>query len=487
MAETYDVVVIGAGPNGLSAAIVAASHGLSTLVIEAEQTIGGGTRSAALTLPGFVHDVCSAVHPMAQASPFFRSLPLAAHGLRWITPPVACAHPLERGDAALLMNSVAETARLLGPDERAYQSLIGEVARNWPTIERDALGPIGLPRHPLRFAKFGMKALMPATTLARMQFSTAKARALFAGNAAHSILPLDRVGSSAIGFVLAAVGGIYGWPIPQGGSQSIANALASYFISLGGVVRTGQRIDSIDELPPSTIVLADISPRALARMAHARLPGGSRRALERYRYGPGAFKVDWALAAPIPWKAGQCRDAATVHVGGSLAEIAESERLPWDGQCAERPFVLVTQPSLFDDRRAPAGKHTAWGYCHVPNGSTVDMTEKIEAQIERFAPGFRDTVLARASRSPATLEHENANLIGGDIAGGANDLAQLFLRPTRRMYRTGAKSIYLCSASTPPGGGVHGMCGFHAATRAIRDEFGDVRSSSTALAHVHLH
>lgn len=474
MSETYDVVVIGAGPNGLSAAIVAASRGLSTLVIEAAPTVGGGTRSAELTLPGFVHDVCSAVHPMAQASPFFKSLPLAAHGLRWITPPVACAHPLESGDAALLTNSAAETARLLGADERAYQSLIGEIARNWRTIESDVLGPIGIPRHPVRFTKFGITALIPASTLARRHFSTEKARAFFAGHAAHSVLPLERLGSSAIGLVLAAVGGVYGWPIPQGGSQSIANALASYLTSLGGVVRTGQRIDSIDELPPSRIVLADISPRAMARIASARLSAGARRALERFRYGPGVFKVDWALSAPIPWKAVACLRAATVHVGGSLAEIAESERAPWEGRCAERPFVLVTQPSLFDDGRAPAGKHTAWGYCHVPNDSPVDMTERIESQMERFAPGFRDTVIARASRGPAALEHENANLIGGDISGGANDLMQLFLRPTRRMYRTGAKSIYLCSASTPPGGGVHGMCGYHAATRAIRDEFGEL-------------
>ncbi|MDQ6829224.1 MAG: NAD(P)/FAD-dependent oxidoreductase [Gemmatimonadota bacterium] len=473
MAETYDVVVIGAGPNGLSAAIVAASRGLSTLVIEAAQTAGGGTRSADLTLPGFVHDVCSAVHPMGRASPFFRSLPLAEHGLHWISPPAACAHPLDDGEAALVMNSVDETARLLGPDERAYQSLIGTIARDWEKLESDALSPIGIPRHPLLFAKFGLKALMPASTLARRRFSTEKARALFAGLAAHAILPLESLGSSAIGLVLAAVGGVYGWPIPRGGSQAIANALVSYLQSLGGVVRTGQRIESLDELPPCKIVLADTGPPALARIAGARLSSTNRRALEHFRYGPGVFKVDWALSAPIPWASAECLRSATVHVGGTLDEISESERLPWQGRCAERPFVLVTQPSLFDDSRAPAGKHTAWGYCHVPSGSPVDMTARIEAQIERFAPGFRDMVLARASRGPWMLEQENANLVGGDIAGGANDLAQLFLRPTRRMYRTGAKSIYLCSASTPPGGGVHGMCGYHAATRAIQDEFGD--------------
>jgi phytoene dehydrogenase-like protein len=473
MPESFDVVVIGAGPNGLSAAIATASRGLSTLLVEAGHTVGGGARSDELTLPGFVHDVCSAVHPMARASPFFNELPLAAHGLSWITPPAACAHPLENGDAALLTNSLAETSRLLGADEGPFQSLIGGIARDWPKIVNDALGPIGVPRHPVPFARFGMKALLPASMLARRRFSTEKARALFAGLAAHSILPLERLGSSAIGLVLTAVGGLSGWPIPRGGSQSIASALASHFASLGGTIRTGQRVESLDHLPSSKIVLADISPRALARIARAHLSTGARRALERFRYGPGVFKVDWALSDAIPWKSSDCLRAATVHVGGSFAEIAESERAPWEGRCAERPFVLVTQPSLFDVTRAPLGKHTAWGYCHVPNGSTLDMTERIEAQIERFAPGFRDTVLARAVRAPAALEADNANLIGGDISGGANDIMQLFLRPTRRMYRTGAKSIYLCSASTPPGGGVHGMCGYHAATAAIRDIFGE--------------
>jgi phytoene dehydrogenase-like protein len=474
MPEKYDVVVVGSGPNGLSAAIVAARCGLSTLVVEAEDTIGGGTRSAELTLPGFIHDICSAVHPMAVASPLFRALPLAEHGLEWIVPPVAAAHPLDDGTAAVSTDSLEDTARLLGPDRDAYLSSIGSIVRNWPKLENDILGPFGIPSHPVQFTRFGMKALLPATVFARMRFSSRNARALFAGNAAHSILPLESLGSSSIGLVMAAVAHVYGWPIPRGGSQSIANALASYLTSLGGVIVTGQKVDSIEELPPSRVVLFDTSPRGLVQIAGKRLSSGYIRALERFRYGPAVFKVDWALNGPIPWKSADCLRTATVHVGGTLEEMAASERAPWRGECAERPFVLVTQPSLFDDSRAPAGKHTAWGYAHVPNGSTVDMTERIEAQIERFAPGFRDLVIGRAARGSVALEQHDANLVGGDISGGANDLKQLLLRPTWRMYSTGSKGIYLCSASTPPGGGVHGMCGYHAARRAIRDEFGDL-------------
>ncbi|MGQ0767223.1 MAG: phytoene desaturase family protein [Gemmatimonadota bacterium] len=468
MRQRYDVVVVGAGPNGLTAAIVAARSGLSTLVIEASPTVGGGTRSAELTLPGFIHDVCSAVHPMAVASPAFRSFPLYDHGLEWITPPVACAHPLDQGEAALLHNSLAETVRGLGSDGKAYRSAIGSVVSTWSKLESDILSPIGVPSRPLAFARFGIKALFPAAGFARLRFATEPTRSLFAGLAAHSILPLERAGSSAVALVLAAAAHTRGWPIARGGSQSIANALASYLRSLGGEISTGTTITSIDQLPTNRIALFDTSPRALSRIAGALLTGRVRRGFERFRHGPGVFKVDWALAGPIPWTAAECSRAGTVHVGGSLAEIAHSEREPWLGNCAERPFVLVAQPSLFDQSRAPPGKHTAWGYCHVPNGSTIDMTTRIEAQVERFAPGFRDLILVRAVRGPATLELDNANLVGGDISGGANDLLQLFARPTPRLYRTGTRGIYLCSASTPPGGGVHGMCGYHAATRAIR-------------------
>jgi len=475
VSDTYDVVVVGAGPNGLSAAIVAARCGLSTLIIEANGTVGGGARSGALTLPGFVHDTCSAVHPMAVASPFWRTLPLADHGLEWITPPGACAHPLDDGSACLISNSLDETAARLGPDAAAWRASIGAIARMWPKIEADVLGPIGLPRAPMSYAAFGMRALLPASLFARLRFSTPAAQALFAGVAAHSILPLERAGSAAFGLVLSAVAHVHGWPIPRGGSGAITRALASYFRSLGGTIVTGQPVGTIAELPNSRIMMFDTAPQAVARIAGERLSGPARRALERFRPGPGVWKVDWALSGPIPWSAAECGQASTVHVGGTVQEIALAERQVARGMCAERPFVLATQPSLFDSSRAPAGAHTAWGYCHVPNGSSFDMTARIEAQVERFAPGFGERILARAVQGPHALEAGNANLIGGDITGGANTLMQLLLRPSWRMYRTGARGVYLCSASTPPGGGVHGMCGYHAAVRAIREAFGPTR------------
>lgn len=472
MNGTYDVVVVGSGPNGLSAAIVAARCGLSTVVLESSATAGGGTRSAELTLPGFVHDVCSAVHPMAQASPFFRHLPLAEYGLEWITPPGAAAHPIDEDEAALLVRSVDETAELLGIDRERYCRTIGCLARNWGAIENDVLGPLRFPAHVVPFIAFGAVALSPASVLANLGFRSQRARALLAGVAAHSVRPLSAPGSAAIGLVLSAVAHVYGWPIPRGGSQSITGALSRYLESLGGKIITGCRVETYEQLPNARALLFDTSPRTLAKIMGERLPGAYRRALERYPHGPGVFKVDWALREPIPWRAKECFRAATVHVGGTLDEVAESERAPWIGKVPERPFVLVTQPSLFDNTRAPVGKHTAWGYCHVPNGCEVNMTDAIEAQIERFAPGFREVILARASRSPRVLESENANLVGGDVAGGSNALGNLFLRPTWRTYSTPVKGVYLCSASTPPGGGVHGMCGYHTAVRAIRNEFG---------------
>ena len=472
MKQSYDVVVIGSGPNGLAAAIVAARCGLSTIVLEASKTFGGGTRSAELTLPGFVNDVCSAVHPMALASGFFRKLPLGEFGLEWITPPTAAAHPLDSGEAVLLTNDVAETAALLGVDRSRYLHTVGAVARNWAEIENNVLGPLKMPEHPVAFILFGLLALLPANTFAKASFSSIRARALFAGIAAHSIRALTSPGSAAIGLVLSAVAHAYGWPIPKGGSQAIASALLRYFESLGGEIITEFKVEKWGELPASRVVLFDTAPRTMARISADHLPQSYVRALERYPYGPGIFKVDWALNAPIPWKARECLNSATVHVGGTLEEIAESERAPWNNKCAENPFVLVTQPSLFDSTRAPEEKHTAWGYCHVPNGCAVDMTQRIEDQIARFAPGFRDVILRRAARSPAVLESENANLVGGDVGGGSNELVNLFFRPTWRTYSTPAPDVYLCSASTPPGGGVHGMCGYHAAIRAIRQHFG---------------
>lgn len=464
----YDAIVVGAGPNGLAAAIVLARAGRSVLVLEAQNQIGGGMRSEALTLPGYLHDVCSAVHPMAMASPFLRSLPLQEHGLEWIQPPYPLAHPFDNGSAAILDHSLERTCASLGPDATAYERLMRPLVGKWNLLEQYILGPLRLPRNPFAMARFGLQALQPATRLAHSHFKTEPARALFAGLAAHSLMPLEAWGTSAIGLVLAILGHLSGWPIPKGGSQSIANAMASYLRSLGGEIVTRVHVWSRKELPASTVVLYDLSPRGLLQVAGESFPASYRRALDKFQYGPGVFKVDWALRAPIPWKSPECAKAGTVHLGGTLAEIARSERDGVSNAPNEHPFVLLAQPSLFDPSRAPAGCHTAWAYCHVPAGCNVDMTERIEAQVERFAPGFTNSILARSTRSPAQMEDDNPNLVGGNISGGANSLRQLLIRPTLRFYRTPAKGIYLCSASTPPGAGVHGMCGYHAATLALK-------------------
>jgi len=464
----HDVAVIGSGPNGLAAAIVAAQRGRSVVLYEANATIGGGLRSGELTLPGFMHDVCSSVHPMGGASPFFKSLPLGKHGLEWITPAAAAAHPLDGGEAVMLWNDLERTADELGNDRAAYRRKIGSLVRDWPNIEGDILSPLGFPSHPISYARFGLPALFPAQGFANFAFSTARARALFAGCAAHSVIPLTSVGTAAFGLVFFAVAHASGWPVARGGSQWIANALAAHFKSLGGEIVTGSAITGSEQLQSAGLLFFDTSPAAMVRIMGDRFPHSYAQKLNRFPHGPGVFKIDWALNAPIPWKARNCLEASTVHVGGTLEEIVASEAAPWRGECAERPFVLVTQPSLFDPSRAPAGRHTAWGYCHVPNGSTVDMQSRIEAQIERFAPGFRDTIIARAVHTPATLEAANTNLIGGDIGGGSNDLMHLLFRPTWRTYSTPVAGVHLCSSSTPPGGGVHGMCGYHAATRALR-------------------
>lgn len=465
---THDVAVIGSGPNGLAAAIVAAQSGRRTILYEGNDTIGGGLRSAELTQPGFVHDVCSSVHPMGAASPFFRSLPLAQYGLEWITPPAAAAHPLDDGTSAMLWNDEKRTADELGVDRMRWHRRIGTIARDWNNLELDLLAPpVSFPTHPVSFARFGIQALLSVNGYAKLAFNTPQARALFAGCAAHSLIPFSYAGSAAIGIVMAAVAHARGWPVARGGSQSIANALAAHFKSLGGEIVTGMPITTHEQLGGAKHLFFDTSPRAMARIMGARLPAAYATKLERHAYGPGVFKIDWALSGPIPWKARECLEAATVHLGGTIEELAESEAAPWRGDHADKPFVLVTQPSLFDASRAPAGQHTAWGYCHVPNGSTVDMTARIEAQMERFAPGFRDVVIARAVHNTASLEAGNPNLVGGDIGGGSNELKHLLFRPTWRTYSTPTPGVHLCSAATPPGGGVHGMCGYHAAARAL--------------------
>ncbi len=461
--------VIGSGPNGLTAAIVLARAGWRVTVFEAQPSIGGGARSAELTLSGFVHDICSAVHPMALCSPAFQSFPLAEHGLEWIQPPSPLAHPLDDGSCVLVDRSVDKTAARLGKDGATYRRTVTRLVRRWDELAPEILRPLQFPDHPFLLARFGLLSAWPAAWVARSLFRTPAARALFSGMAAHSILPLEKFGSAAFGWVMALTAHAVGWPIPRGGSQRISMALASYFESLGGHIVTNTGIHSLNKLPDAGPVLCDVTPRQLLAIAGDRLPMRYRRKLESYRYGPGVYKIDWALDGPIPWKAAECGQAATVHLGGTLDEIAASERAAWEGRIEERPFVLLAQPSLFDSTRAPTGKHTAWAYCHVPNGSTEDMRERIEGQVERFAPGFRARILALSTMKPAALEQHNANLVGGDISGGAADVWQLFTRPTRSMYRTPVKGLYLCSASTPPGGGVHGMCGYHAARMALED------------------
>ncbi len=465
----YDSIVVGSGPNGLAAAITLAQAGRSVLVLEADQTIGGGTRTEELTLPCFKHDVCSAIHPLALTSPFFRTLPLDRYSLEWVYPPASLAHPLDEGTAVVVERSVEATSERLGRDAAAYRRLMNPIVAAWDQLSLDVLGPLRAPRHPLTLAHFGLFALWPANTLANTLFRGECARAVFAGMAAHSMMALDQMLTAAFGIVLTAGAHAVGWPMARGGSQQIADALAAYLRSLGGEVVTGTRVDSLDQLPPARAVLFDVTPRQLLHIAGDRLPAGYRRALEHYRYGPGVFKLDWALDGPIPWKAKDCFRAASVHIGGTMEEIACSEQAVWQGKHPERPYIILAQQSLFDPSRAPEGKHTAWAYCHVPNSSTFDMTERIEAQIERFAPGFRDLILARSVMPPSTMERHNPNYVGGDINGGVQDIWQFYTRPTFRLipYSIPVKGLYICSSSTPPGGGVHGMCGYFAARAAL--------------------
>ena len=470
MADSWDAIVVGAGPNGLAAAIALAQAGRSVLVLEAAATIGGGTRTAELTLPGFRHDVCSAIHPLALASPFLRSLPLGEHGLAFAHPDIPLAHPLDDGTAVALQRSVDETAEGLGPDADAYRRLFEPLIRDWEALAEDLLGPLRIPRHPVADARFARAGLRSATGLAGARFTGVRARALLAGNAAHSMRPLESRTTAGFGLALMLFGHAVGWPAAIGGSQAITDAMASLLRSLGGEIETGREVRSLADVRGARAVLFDLGPSQILAIAGSGLPARYRTALARYRHGPGVFKLDYALEGPVPWTAPECRQAGTLHLGGSLEEIAGAEADVARGRHAARPYVLVAQQSLFDGTRAPGDAHTLWAYCHVPNGSALDARAAIESQIERFAPGFRDLVRARSAMGPGELQAYNANYAGGDINGGAADLRQLWARPAARRvpYATPDPRLFVCSSSTPPGGGVHAMCGWHAAQAALR-------------------
>ncbi len=472
--SSYGAVVVGSGPNGLAAAVALAKTGLSVLVVEARSTIGGGTRTEELTLPGFFHDVCSSVHPLALASPFFRRLSLERYGLSWIEPPTPVAHVLDSDRVVTLEHSLDATAASFGRDGGAYRRLFEPFVSSFDELLEAILGPLRFPEHPALLARFGLPALRSFQGLARSRFRGEEPQAVLAGIAAHAMLPLDRLATGSIALLLGAAGHAVGWPIARGGSRSISAALAALLVDLGGEIVVDFEVRALEQLPPARAYLFDTSPRALCEIAGARLPDSYRTAVKRFRYGPGVFKVDWALDAPIPWTDPACSRSATVHLAGSLEEVAKAEALAHADVLAEAPFVILTQPSLFDETRAPAGKHLAWGYCHVPHGSEVDATEAIEAQVERAAPGFQKRILARAVKSARALEQYNPNYIGGDINGGMASLTQLFFRPLVRAdpYATPAPDLFLCSSSTPPGGGVHGMCGYWAARSALRNVFG---------------
>jgi phytoene dehydrogenase-like protein len=470
----YDAVVVGSGPNGLAAAITLARAARSVLVLEANGAPGGGVRSAELTLPGFVHDVCSAVYPLAVVSPFFSTLPLERHGLTWLQPEVQLAHPFDSGATACLFRSLDETADGLGLDATAYRRLMSPLLSQWEKIVAEVMQPLlHLPRNMFAMAHFGARAIWPATILAKARFKTGQARALFAGIAAHSFLPLEAVASAAFGVMLGMVSHVGGWPLPRGGAQSLTNALAGYLRELGGKIEINARVRDLRDLPAARAILFDVTPWQFVRIAGERLPSAYYRQLHQFKHAPAVFKIDYALGRPVPWIAEKCRAAGTIHLGGTLKEIADAERAVAAGKIPERPFVLVAQPSIVDRTRAPENQHTLWTYCHMPHGVKFDMSGRIEGEIERFAPGFRNEILGRYITGPVDLEKSNANLVGGDISGGASNLGQLIARPILSPvpYRTPLRGVYLCSSSTPPGAGVHGMCGYNAARAALNDIF----------------
>ncbi len=471
--KDFDAVVVGAGPNGLAAAILLQQKGLSVLLMEAKSSIGGGLRSAELTLQGFVHDVCSAVHPLAVNSPFFSTLPLNNFGLEYIYPPTFAAHPFDDGTAASLVHSISETSESLNNDAEFYNNFMNGLVKDWSLINELILGPFIFPKHPIAAAKFGLNALPSFSFFAKKHLHNKKSKGFWAGMAAHSIQPFTNATTSGFAILLLLLGHLKGWPIIKSGSQKLADVLAAYFISLGGKVEVNSEINSLQQLPSSHAVLFDVTPAQLLKIAGHKLSSLYQHQLKKYRYGAGVYKIDWALDAPAPFTANTCTNAGTVHLGNTLEEITLSEKMIAENKNPEKPFVLFVQPSLFDSTRAPLNKHTAWAYCHVPNGSTENMTSKIEQQVERFAPGFRERILARHVMNTQELESYNANYIGGDINGGVQDIRQIFTRPALRFspYKTSAKGIYICSSSTPPGGGVHGMCGYHAAKRALKDIF----------------
>lgn len=464
-----DAIIIGSGPNGLAAAIELARNGKKVRVVEASKTIGGGTRTAELTLPNFHHDYCSAAHPMGVLSPYLKTLPLEKYGLEWIYPKASVAHPLDDEPAIILSKSIEETANNLGVDGKRWKKLFEYFVKNGDHLLADSLKPLGIPKHPFLLARFGLNALWPATTFAKAKFKGKRAKALFAGCAGHSVLPLDFYFTSALGMMFSLTAHLVDWPVAKGGSASITKAMAAYFKDLGGEIQTEFLVKHLKELPAAKAYLFDTDPKQLAEIAGDELPNSYKKRLLKYNYGPGAFKVDWALDGPIPWKDPRCLDASTVHIGGTMEEIAKSERMAWEGKHCDQPYLILCQQSQFDPTRAPAGKHTGYAYCHVPHGSTKDMTDAIENQIERFAPGFKELILAKHKTNSANFYQYNPNYFGGAITGGAADISQLFTRPVARLdpYATPNPKLFICSAATPPGGGVHGMCGYWAARSVL--------------------